>query len=87
MKGTILSATIPILFIPPNIISPAIDASTTPTTIVGTPKLVFNASAIELTCVIFPMPKEAINVKKAKRIASILPSFFRPSCLPTPLSR
>ena len=73
INGTIFSQTLPILLIPPNSTISANTVSSTPVTAFGTPKVVFRASEIELACVMFPIPKEAITANSAKATAKILP--------------
>ena len=63
--GTIRLAARPMLLIPPIRTSPVPIMSTIPVTQGETPKVLWITSAMELDCVIFPMPKAASAANRA----------------------
>ena len=91
--GTSFSVTLPMRLIPPITTRPAITARTMPVTSGGisNPNMGVNAVsrdvAIEFTCVILPMPKEANMQKIAKATAKNFPSRLQPFFLLRPFSR
>ena len=73
IKGTIFSQTFPILLIPPSSTTSTSTVMAIPVAAWGMPKVVFSAEAMELACVILPIPKEANTANKAKATAKIFP--------------
>ena len=76
IKGTTFSQTLPMLLIPPTKTTSASVVITTPVTMFGILKVLFKASAIELACVMLPIPKDARTAKTAKSVAITAPSFL-----------
>ena len=78
IKGTSFSETLATLFKPPRITKAAIITSTIPVTQAGTLNALVIFPAMELTWLMFPMPKLAKRQKRQKRKARTQPIFFMP---------
>ncbi len=68
--------TFPMTPIPPSTTSMVTMVRSSPVFSLGTPKATHMASAMELDWVMFPMPKDAVTAKSAKRNPSAFPALF-----------
>ena len=68
MRGTSICVTLPMTPIPPSTTNMVIIVKMSPVFALGMWKETHNASAMELDCVMFPIPKEAVTAKRAKQV-------------------
>ena len=80
MIGTTFSVTDAIRPTPPRKMNAAMIAQMMPTTIIGAPNAVLNATLIEFACTMLPVKPRAKMIASAKKPARILPKVPLNAC-------